>query len=96
MLKKLANFVPLDLLKKLTGNKNGLDIEIITDSKTSKRNLRVTMPDYIDKCFQPKVTVKKAEGNKVLVVVQNLNQSINDADLKGFKGGLKNAFTIEK
>ncbi len=82
---KIANFVPLKLLKDLTWNKKGIDISVKTDPKTKKKSLSVTMPDYIEKCFHPKVIVKKGEGNKILIAVQNLNQSINSGRESGIK-----------
>ena len=85
---KIANFVPLKLLKDLTWNKKGIDISLKTDPKTKKKSLSVTMPDYIEKCFHPKVIVKKGDGNKILVAVQNLNPSIN----AGRESGIKRRF----
>ncbi|MDC0253891.1 hypothetical protein OAK75_03270 [Bacteriovoracales bacterium] len=73
---KKNSFIPLKLLKKMTWLNKGIEVDLTKDPRTGKRNLSVSLPDYVYKCFSPQVVVKKAEGNTILIAVKNQNSRL--------------------
>ena len=77
---KKNSFIPLKLLKKMTWLNKGIKVDLTKDKKTGKRNLSVSLPDYVYKCFSPQVFVKKAEGNTILIAVKNQNPRLYEGE----------------